>query len=112
MEPKLPSRKEVDEHNLTHMAYRNWCPYCVAGKGKHASHFKQDREGGLPEIHVDYCFMCIEGNPLATILVAKERMMKMVMATVVHMEGGSNEFLAMRVLSAEIRPRTGNQGSP
>ena len=25
LDPKLPSQREVDEHNLTHLPYRNWC---------------------------------------------------------------------------------------
>ena len=48
LDPKLPTEKEVEEHNLTHLPYRNWCPHCVAGKGKAASHFKKVRVGGLP----------------------------------------------------------------
>ena len=95
--PKMPSQKEVDEHCLTHLPYRNWCLHCGEGKGKITPHFKQSRVGGLPETHVDYCCMSTEGNPLATILVAKERMTKMAMATVVPMKGGSIEFPARRV---------------
>ena len=71
---KLPTQKDVDEHCLTHLPYRNWCQYCVQGKGRVAPHFKQPvRTDGLTEIHFDYCFMSTEGSPLATILVAKER---------------------------------------
>ena len=58
LDPKLPSQQEVDEHCLTHLPYRNWCPYCVQGKGKSAPHFKRlPRTDGLTEIHFDYCFM-------------------------------------------------------
>jgi hypothetical protein len=93
--PKLPTKKDVDEHNLTHLPYRNWCQYCVEGKGKMAPRFKQPaRTDGLTEIHVDYCFMSTKGNPLATILVAKEKATKMSMATVVPLKGGSIEFPA------------------
>ena len=99
LDPKLPTKKEVEDHNLTHMPYRNWCPYCVAGKGKSAPHFKHVRADGLPELHLDYCFMSTEGKPLATILVAKEKSTKMVMATMVPMKGGSIEFPARRVLT-------------
>ena len=41
LDPKLPSQREVDEHNLTHLPYRNWCKHCVFGKGRHAPHFKR-----------------------------------------------------------------------
>ena len=48
LDPKLPTKKDVDEHNLTHLPYRNWCQYCVEGKGKMAPRFKQPaRTDGL-----------------------------------------------------------------
>ena len=28
--PSLPSKAEVEHHNLTHLPYRTWCPFCVA----------------------------------------------------------------------------------
>ena len=61
-DPRLPSRRDVEEYNLTHLPYRSWCPFCVAGEGKMAPRFKQLRVGGLPEIHLDYCFMSTEGT--------------------------------------------------
>ena len=98
-DPKLPSKKEVEDHNLAgHMPYRSWCTFCVMGKGKAAPHYKQDRDDGLPELHIDYCFMATENKPLATSLVAKETTSKMVMATVVPMKGASIEFPVKRCL--------------
>ena len=73
LDPKLPTKKDVDEHNLTHLPYRNWCQYCVEGKGKMAPRFKQQARTDLTETHFDYCFMSTDRNPFATILVAKER---------------------------------------
>jgi len=70
----------------------------VMGKGKAAPHYKQERVDGLPELHIDYCFMATENKPLATILVAKETTSKMVMATVVPMKGASIEFPVKRCL--------------
>ena len=32
-----PSPKEVEEHNVTHMPFRSWCPFCVKGKAKDES---------------------------------------------------------------------------
>ena len=34
LDPMLPSRAEVREHDLTHLPYRNWCPHCIKGNGK------------------------------------------------------------------------------
>ena len=53
---KLPSKNDVEDHNLAeHMPYRNWCTFCVMGRGKATPHKKQSREDGLPELHLDYC---------------------------------------------------------
>ena len=88
-DPKLPSRQEVEEHCLTHLPYRNWCTFCVQGKGKASPRFKNpSRSDGLSEVHLDYCFLSTEGDKLATVLVAKERTTKMGMSTMVPMKGG------------------------
>ena len=73
LDPKLPPQREVEEHCLTHLPYRNWCSHCVQGKGKAAPHFRKgSREDGLTEVYFDYCFMSTSGQPIVTILVAKE----------------------------------------
>eukprot|EP00971_Amphidinium_carterae_P345958 6487169-Amphidinium_carterae.1 len=41
-EPSLPTRQEIDEHNLTHLPYRDWCKHCVQGKSKSHQHQKED----------------------------------------------------------------------
>ena len=33
-QPRLPSRQEVQEHELTHIPYRSWCVHCVRGAGR------------------------------------------------------------------------------
>ena len=32
-DPGMPTRREVLEHNLTHMPPRPWCAHCVKGMG-------------------------------------------------------------------------------
>ena len=39
--PSLPSKAEVEQHNLTHSPYRSWCPFCVAARRKNNAHFCQ-----------------------------------------------------------------------
>ena len=39
-DPRRPTQAEVDDHNRTHLPYRNWCPHCVQGKGKDLDHRK------------------------------------------------------------------------
>ena len=39
--PIRPSAEDVDRHDATHVPYRNWCPICVAARGKGAPHKRQ-----------------------------------------------------------------------
>ena len=32
-DPGQPTKQERDEHCVTHLPYRSWCPFCVKGKG-------------------------------------------------------------------------------
>ena len=100
MDPKLPSQAEVEEHYLTHLPCRSWCRHCVRGRGRAADHRTQDRDDGLLEFHVDYCFLSSAESPETyTVLVAREKMTRMTMATMVPMKGASQELPIRRVLS-------------
>jgi hypothetical protein len=58
--PIRPTVKEVEEHNLTHLPFRNWCIFCVKGKAKDDPHrrtIKQDEEQDTPIVSIDYMFM-------------------------------------------------------
>ena len=76
---------------VTHVPFRPWCPFCVAGKSKANPHKKKgERDLTVPEVHMDYMFMesreavTDEGNRLGMpILVAKDRESKWIMASVV-----------------------------
>ena len=66
--PRLPSRQEVQEHELTHIPCRSWCVHCVRGAGRSDAHrrrARQDEEGR--EQHtttwsIDYAFMIDSGD--------------------------------------------------
>ena len=49
--PECPTKKEIEEHMVTHIPYRNWCPHCVKGIGVDSPHF-QNREPCLSLIHI------------------------------------------------------------
>ena len=98
-DPRLPSKKEVEEHYLTHVPYRNCCLHCVRGRGKDLDHRKaleEDRRIG--EFSFDYCFPGDEMGAKITVLVGRERVTGMTMATVVPVKGTSGQFAAMKVL--------------
>ena len=98
-DPRLPSRKEVEEHYLTHVPYRNWCPHCVRGRGKDLDHRRSiDEDRKVREFSFDYCFPGDEKGTKITVLVGKERITGMTMASVVPVKGTSGQFAAARVL--------------
>ncbi len=57
-EEELPSKEEVRKHMATHVPFRSWCPFCVAGKAKNNQHRKQEKEDErIPTVSVDYMYM-------------------------------------------------------
>ena len=56
--PRKPSKAEVDDHNLTHWPFRNWCQDCVQGRAINSPHYSVDQEKKgerrLPLIAADY----------------------------------------------------------
>ena len=98
-DPRLPSAKEVEEHYLTHVPYRNWCPHCVRGRGKDLDHRRAiEDERKIREFSFDYCFPGDEKGFRLTVLVGRERTTGMTMASVVPVKGTSGQFAAMKVL--------------
>ena len=98
LDPMLPSRAEVREHDLTHLPYRNLCPHCIKGKGREMGHQRRSRdEEGLTEYHLDYCFPGDDMGFKVTILIGIEKYSGMKMAQVVPTKGSSGEFAARKV---------------
>ena len=93
MDPRLPSVEEVEQHNLTHLPYRNWCPICIKAKGKDLDHrVAVDKERGISEYCFDYCFPGDELGFKWTVLVGTEKGADCAMATLVPVKGGGKEF--------------------
>ena len=55
-DPGMPSKDEYDEHMVSHMPFRAWCPFCVQGKAGEDPHFKQKvkQAGDKPTLCLDY----------------------------------------------------------
>ena len=81
-DPRMPSKAERGEHELTHLPYRSWCKFCVAGRGRQMDHSKGVSGSENPEFHMDFCFPGDEesGENLIT-LVVRESATKMLFAT-------------------------------
>jgi len=93
IDPRLPSQRDVEEHNLTHLPYRNWCPVCVKSKGKEMWHTTaNDKERTISEYCFDYCFPGDEFGYKLTVLAGEERLGGMKFATAVPTKGASGKF--------------------
>ena len=56
--PIRPTQEEVDKHCLNHAVYRNWCEFCVRGRGKENPHRKVgERVMQIPVLCMGYGFM-------------------------------------------------------
>ena len=58
--PKIPTAREVEEHELTHCPPRSWCEHCVRGQAKDRPHCTirgVDGESEVPRVSMDYCFL-------------------------------------------------------
>ena len=98
-DPRRPTEAEVEDHERTHLPYRNWCYHCIGGKGKDLDHRKEvTEERGLSEYSFDYCFPGNEFGFKLTVLVGRERERGMTMATVAPMKGSSGRFAAEKII--------------
>ena len=66
-DPALPSKAQVESHQLTHLPFRSWCDHCVRGRGREMNHQKAAVEERGPEFHLDFAFMGQEGEPGQTL---------------------------------------------
>ena len=37
-DPKLPTAEQIEEHNCTHLPFRDWCSFCIMGRGRGNQH--------------------------------------------------------------------------
>ena len=60
-EPTLQARIR---HELTHVPYRPWCKFCVAGRGRSRYHreLEHDLEAEVPVVAMDYGYLGPKGK--------------------------------------------------
>ena len=51
--PKQPSAEEVENHMVTHLPFRDWCPHCVRGKSGSKPHRNTQGTHEIPTVAVD-----------------------------------------------------------
>ena len=53
----MPTKEQVEEHELTHLPFSPWCPDCVQGQAHAVAHKRQNRgDQRIPTISFDYGF--------------------------------------------------------
>ena len=61
-----PSQREREEHEATHMPFRDWCVHCRMERGRTHHHIAKQKSGDQsrrPIIAMDYFFMKMESAP-------------------------------------------------
>lgn len=99
--PRLPTEEEVKDHYLgCHMPYRSWCHHCVMGRGRERDHRRRSSEDqrGLPESHMDYCFLGDEFDHRLIVLVVIERYTKMKKAVIAPSKGSTGSYATRMVM--------------
>ena len=54
--PVLPSAKVVEEHRHLHIPYRDWCKFCVLGRGTSFLH-RRSGSSWIPQVALDYFYI-------------------------------------------------------
>ena len=55
-DPKLPSKQEIADHNMTHLPFRSWCRICVEARGRGRQHRRLAHDvskGNIPRLTMD-----------------------------------------------------------
>ena len=57
IDPKMPSKEEVEAHEMVHLPFRSWCNVCIAARSKDDPHHLRVITENCQEVHLDYCFL-------------------------------------------------------
>ena len=96
-EPVVPTASQIAAHNITHLPYRSWCPYCVAARRPNSRHLRSKTEDqkSSPMLVADYCFMKDnQDEELTTVLVARLYPAKAILATVCSSKGVDEQVIS------------------
>jgi hypothetical protein len=66
--PIQPTKKMIEDHEVSHLPFRNWCAACVRGRGKSMQHRSLDEQETVSTFSIDYGFFGSPGEtPLKTV---------------------------------------------
>ena len=63
--PAMPSRREWEEHQLTHLPFRDWCPHCVKCRSQNNPHKRnadedkdeEEKNSSMTTVAFDYAYL-------------------------------------------------------
>ena len=99
--PRPPSAEEVRQHSVTHLPFRNWCPHCVAARGRNFPHsrIREESQCEYPVVHFDYCFPRNEvGGETVPVLVGRVSDSKALLGHVVPAKGAGVEWTVKQII--------------
>ena len=66
--PDLPSRREVEDHSLTHIPFTIWCNHCLRVRGRRSAHKWRENEAegmdnkAVTPYSTDYMYLTEQGK--------------------------------------------------
>ena len=55
-DPRQPSAEEVEEHRCAHLPFRDWCKWCIMGRGRGLQH-SRTLASWIPIVGLDYFYI-------------------------------------------------------
>ena len=103
-----PTQKEREEHEATHVPFRDWYAHCMMGRGRtnhHVTKHKSEDQSRRPTIAMDYYFMKVKSVPNAqtileesiTCIAVTEVRHQNIMSSVVLKKGVEGPWASERV---------------
>ena len=67
-DPQETTKQEIEDHELTHIPFRDWCVHCCKGKSRSNPHrtnknkAEEDEENVLTAVSMDYMYLTEKGK--------------------------------------------------
>ena len=99
----MPCAEEVRIHDLTHLPFRDWCPFCVKGRAVSMPHRTAEKEHAITVIGMDYMGLNHRepGEDACPIIVAVDEKSGTLLAHVLLQKGV--EPFAVKTLVSDFR---------
>ncbi len=75
-----PIKPSAEDHYLTHLPYRNWCPICVKARGREDPHWRKSSkkreetaEDAIPELALHYNELDADDGEKLKTIVGKDK---------------------------------------